>query len=59
MKTYLDALWWAGAMILVAVAGATGQIDESSMATLLIALPAIMFASMSDSPCTPVRRRAA
>jgi hypothetical protein len=56
MKPYLDALCWAVAMGLVAVAGANGWIDESSMATLLVAIPALLFAALSGEACTPLRR---
>ena len=56
MRTYTMPLCWAGAILGVATAGATGVIDESSMTTLLVALPVAAWMALSGRKCLPIRK---
>ena len=57
MKTHAAALCWAGAILAVSVAGMLEVIDEGSMTTLLIALPAAAWMAVSGRTCRLPSRR--
>lgn len=58
MTLYRNALCWAAAIIAVAVAGTYEVIDESSMTTLLIALPVAGWMAISRRGSCPLGRQA-
>lgn len=58
MMTYLHALGWAAAMLIVAAAGAWGAIERDMATTLLIVLPATAWMALSGRIRCPVLRKA-
>ena len=58
MRTYAKALCWAGAILGVAVAGASGVIDQASTTTLLIVLPVAGWMALRGRGCCTIGREA-
>ncbi len=58
MPTYFKALWWAAAIIGVALAGAFEMIDEATTTTLLIALPVAGWMALQGRGSCPLGRSA-
>jgi hypothetical protein len=56
MNTYLHALGWASAILIVAAAGIWGVIEGDTMTTLLIVLPAAAWIALSRRSHCPVPR---
>ena len=53
MPNVLRALLWASLMLLVALAGREGWIDEGFASGLMVVMPAMMVLSLRKSGCGP------
>lgn len=59
MGTYIFALCWAAAILLLAVAARSGAVDQDTAAFLLMVLPMIAFVTLlGRRDCQPCARKA-
>jgi len=55
MRNVSRALFWAAAMICLAVGSAAGIVEQHTAQTMLIVIPALAIATLRNNPC-PIRR---